>query len=58
MTDTVKTIASASGTFKIGDFVVNRLGFGSMRLTGRGVWGRRQTASRRWRRFAERLNWV
>lgn len=39
MTDTEKTIASASGTFRIGDFVVNRLGFGSMRLTGRGVWG-------------------
>ncbi len=35
----LKTIASHSGTFKIGDFVVNRLGFGSMRLTGRGIWG-------------------
>ncbi len=35
----IKTIASHSGTFKIGDFVVNRLGFGSMRLTGRGIWG-------------------
>lgn len=31
--------ASFSGTFKIGSFVVNRLGFGSMRLTGRGIWG-------------------
>lgn len=31
--------ASFSGTFKIGNFVVNRLGFGSMRLTGRGIWG-------------------
>jgi aryl-alcohol dehydrogenase-like predicted oxidoreductase len=39
MTDAVKTIASASGTMQIGDFVVNRLGFGSMRLTGRGIWG-------------------
>ncbi len=37
--DNLKTIASYSGTFKIGDFVVNRLGFGSMRLTGRGIWG-------------------
>ena len=31
--------ASFSGTFKIGNFIVNRLGFGSMRLTGRGIWG-------------------
>jgi len=38
MTETA-TIASASGTFKIGDFTINRLGFGSMRLTGRGIWG-------------------
>lgn len=38
MTDTT-TIASASGTFKIGEFTINRLGFGSMRLTGRGIWG-------------------
>ncbi|MBO9127966.1 MULTISPECIES: aldo/keto reductase [unclassified Rhizobium] len=37
--DNLKTIASYSGTFRIGDFVVNRLGFGSMRLTGRGIWG-------------------
>lgn len=32
-------LASASGTFKIGKFLVNRLGFGSMRLTGDGVCG-------------------
>ncbi|UXY20373.1 aldo/keto reductase [Streptomyces cynarae] len=32
--------AAASGTFTIGaDLTVNRLGFGSMRLTGKGVWG-------------------
>jgi aryl-alcohol dehydrogenase-like predicted oxidoreductase len=37
--DNAKTIGSFSGTFKIGDFVANRLGFGSMRLTGRGIWG-------------------
>ncbi|MBB3979737.1 aryl-alcohol dehydrogenase-like predicted oxidoreductase [Rhizobium azooxidifex] len=37
--DNAKTIGSFSGTLKIGDFVVNRLGFGSMRLTGRGIWG-------------------
>jgi aryl-alcohol dehydrogenase-like predicted oxidoreductase len=32
--------ASASGQFTIGgDLSVNRLGFGAMRLTGRGIWG-------------------
>jgi len=32
--------AFASGKFKIGgDLLVNRLGFGAMRITGRGVWG-------------------
>lgn len=33
-------IAQASGTFTLGgDLTVNRLGFGAMRLTGKGVWG-------------------
>ena len=32
--------ASRSGTFSIGgDLKVNRLGFGAMRITGRGIWG-------------------
>lgn len=31
--------AKAGGVFKIGSFTVNRLGFGAMRITGRGVWG-------------------
>ncbi|ORW04597.1 aldo/keto reductase [Mycobacterium kyorinense] len=31
--------AQASGTFTLGDMTVNRLGFGAMRLTGKGVWG-------------------
>jgi pyridoxine 4-dehydrogenase len=32
--------AAKSGTFRIGsDVEVNRLGFGTMRLTGRGIWG-------------------
>jgi pyridoxine 4-dehydrogenase len=36
--------AFASGQFKIGgDLLVNRLGFGAMRITGRGVWGPRST---------------
>jgi pyridoxine 4-dehydrogenase len=32
--------AAKSGTFKIGgDIKINRLGFGAMRITGRGIWG-------------------
>lgn len=32
--------AAASGQFTIGgDLVVNRLGFGAMRITGKGIWG-------------------
>ena len=39
-TPTSKALAQASGTFTLGgDLTVNRLGFGAMRLTGRGVWG-------------------
>jgi len=29
----------ASGTFRLGDRVVHRLGFGAMRITGKGIWG-------------------
>ncbi|MBA2396366.1 MAG: aldo/keto reductase [Ktedonobacteraceae bacterium] len=33
--------AAASGQFKIGgDLTVNRLGYGAMRIMGRGVWGK------------------
>lgn len=33
--------AAKSGTFKIGgDLEVNRLGFGAMRITGDGIWGK------------------
>jgi len=33
--------AAKSGQFKIGgDLTVNRLGFGAMRITGKGVWGK------------------
>jgi pyridoxine 4-dehydrogenase len=28
-----------SGTFKFGDTVIHRLGYGAMRLTGKGIWG-------------------
>ncbi|WP_413741832.1 aldo/keto reductase [Sodalis sp. RH15] len=31
--------AAASGQFKLGDFTINRLGFGAMRITGEGIWG-------------------
>ena len=32
--------AAASGAFKIGgDITINRLGFGAMRVTGKGIWG-------------------
>jgi pyridoxine 4-dehydrogenase len=34
------SFAHASGTFTLGgDLTINRLGFGAMRLTGKGVWG-------------------
>jgi len=32
-------IASGAGTVTLGDMTVNRMGFGAMRLTGRGIWG-------------------
>jgi aryl-alcohol dehydrogenase-like predicted oxidoreductase len=35
----VQLDAGAAGTIAIGDFTVNRLGFGAMRLVGSGVWG-------------------
>src|SRR5690349_23680767 len=31
--------AAASGTLRIGDLSIHRLGFGAMRLTGPGIWG-------------------
>ncbi|HTV73204.1 MAG TPA: aldo/keto reductase [Candidatus Acidoferrales bacterium] len=31
--------AAAAGTIRIGERAVHRLGFGAMRLTGKGVWG-------------------
>lgn len=36
----LKADAAASGTFTIGgDLTVNRMGFGAMRITGKGIWG-------------------
>ncbi|MCA0456681.1 MAG: aldo/keto reductase [Chloroflexi bacterium] len=35
-----QTTAAASGTFLLGgDIQINRLGFGAMRITGKGIWG-------------------
>jgi aryl-alcohol dehydrogenase-like predicted oxidoreductase len=31
--------AERAGTLKVGNFIVNRLGFGAMRITGQGIWG-------------------
>ena len=32
--------AAASGTFKLGnDLAIHRIGFGAMRITGKGIWG-------------------
>jgi aryl-alcohol dehydrogenase-like predicted oxidoreductase len=40
MSSTQVVPAAAAGTFTIGgDLTVNRLGFGAMRVTGKGIWG-------------------
>jgi len=40
MSDTQQSIsASAAGTIQLGDLTVNRMGYGAMRITGKGVWG-------------------
>ncbi|HUB28233.1 MAG TPA: aldo/keto reductase [Terracidiphilus sp.] len=31
--------AAAAGTIAVGDLVVNRMGYGAMRITGKGIWG-------------------
>ena len=36
---TLPSSAAASGTLRLGDIRVNRLGFGAMRITGDGIWG-------------------
>ena len=54
---TTQAPAQASGTFTLGgDLTINRLGYGAMRLTGKGVWGPpadREEAVRVLRRAAE-----
>jgi aryl-alcohol dehydrogenase-like predicted oxidoreductase len=40
MSQNAQTISAASaGTIQLGDRTVNRLGFGAMRITGKGIWG-------------------
>jgi aryl-alcohol dehydrogenase-like predicted oxidoreductase len=40
MSETQSIPAAAAGTFAIGgDLVVNRMGYGAMRITGPGIWG-------------------
>ena len=39
MTTTSEKPVYASGTFRLGDREVHRLGFGAMRITGKGIWG-------------------
>jgi aryl-alcohol dehydrogenase-like predicted oxidoreductase len=54
---TSEPLASAAGTITLGgDLTVNRMGFGAMRLTGKGIWGPpsdRQEAIRVLRRALE-----
>lgn len=48
--------AQAAGTVRLGDLVVQRMGFGAMRVTGAGVWGPprdREAAKRLLRRALE-----
>lgn len=48
--------AAASGQFTLGDITINRLGFGAMRITGKGIWGEpedRQAALDTLRRLPE-----
>ena len=48
--------ASAAGTVALGDLRVHRLGYGAMRITGKGVWGppeNRDAALRTLRRAVE-----
>ena len=40
MNDAAQRVTAASaGTVQLGDLTVNRLGYGAMRITGKGIWG-------------------
>ncbi|HEY0263048.1 MAG TPA: aldo/keto reductase [Granulicella sp.] len=57
MSTTIHTNAAAGGTFKLGgDLEINRLGYGAMRITGKGIWGEpkdRENAKKVLRRAVE-----
>jgi pyridoxine 4-dehydrogenase len=38
-TSAIPVNAAAAGTITIGDLTLNRMGYGAMRITGKGVWG-------------------
>ena len=59
MTTSSQTLAGASGTFLLGgDLPVHRLGYGTMQLTGPGVWGDpADPQSTDWYYDAGWLNW-
>ena len=42
-----RTMSALGGTITLGDLEVHRLGFGAMRVTGKGVWGRPPIATPR-----------
>src|SRR5437764_14848560 len=39
MTKSRAAASAPSGSIRLGDLTVHRLGFGAMRITGKGVWG-------------------
>ena len=43
---------NGSGSFKVGQRMVKRLGFGAMQLAGRGVFGPPKITPGRWRYYA------
>ena len=58
MTQKIETIsAAAAGTVQLGDLPVHRLGFGAMRLTGKGIWGPPADREQLWRPCAVRWSW-
>jgi hypothetical protein len=58
-TTTSRPDAAASGTFTLGgDLTVNRMGFGAMRITGKGIWGEPATRTRQGACCAAPSNWA
>jgi hypothetical protein len=59
MSQTQAVSAAAAGTITLGgDLTVNRLGYGAMRITGKGVWDRPPTRQQHWRPCAAPSNWA